>query len=270
MQRYLFVCLLICCSTLSSIYAYAETKPYDGQIINVVYSSRWAPFSYHLDNHSVSGILPVLLDKILTEKMGMKVNSYAEPWARAQESAKQGRYDAIFTAVTPERKLYFVANKYDLFSLDWRAFVSQESPLFENTKPDQDILTDKKLQYVVVNGDGSSEQILKSYNLPYTSLTSAQQCLGLIAFGRKDVFLHSYLVGETLLHKMNLNNKVKALRKTYKSVGFKLLISKNSSYNQALLNELDKQLALMIESGELKQIREQVENEQLLKALNLN
>jgi len=69
---------------------------------------------------------------------------------------------------------------------------------------------------------------------------------------------------------MNLNNKVKALRKTYKSVGFKLLISKNSSYNQALLNELDKQLALMIESGELKQIREQVENEQLLKALNLN
>ncbi|CAH0536076.1 substrate-binding periplasmic protein [Vibrio marisflavi] len=270
MQRYLFVSLLILCSTLLPHTAYSSSTSFKGKTISVVYSSRWAPFSYHLENHAVSGILPVLLSKILTEKMGMEVNSYAEPWARAQESAKQGRYDAIFTAITPEREHYFLANKYDLFSLDWRAFVSQESPLFENIKPDQDILKNKKLQYVVVNGDGSSEQILKNYDLPYTSLTSAQQCLGLIAFGRKDVFLHSYLVGETLLHKMNLNNKVKALRKTYKSVGFKLLLSRKSSYDQALLDELDKHLAQMIESGELQQLREQVENEQLLKALDLN
>ncbi|MGF1720912.1 transporter substrate-binding domain-containing protein [Vibrio kyushuensis] len=231
--------------------------------ITVSYSDNWAPYSY-LNNDVPEGILVRMMNELLGTRLNYQVDSIVQPWARAQQTALEGRADAIFTAITPERTKSYQPSKEALFYLDWRIFVSVNSSKYDEMTNSDSPLDIKNLRFIIVNGDSTSEKILSEQGVPYIQVSTIQQCLKMLQFDRADAFLHSNLVGKVGVLQLELTKEIVPLKGSYGSIPFVFLLSNNSKVHPKINNELDTLVKNLKDSGEFQKISSQIEAEVLL------
>lgn len=234
--------------------------------IIIGYAENWAPYSYIAEDGTPRGILVELMEKILHEKLKIKIIHQIIPWKQAQVLTQTGVYDAIITNPTSERLKTMIASK-TLYHLEWRLFISKSHRDFDTIQQMNDPLSNSDYNYLSVLGDQTTETFYKRNNVSYDIVKSVQEAVTMLDSGRSPLLLHSKLTTLYALYHFSLHDKIAMHTKSYSMVPFHLLISKKSQYKEGLLSEVNHMIDNLNNSKELQKIIEEIEDKEITRAL---
>jgi len=245
--------------SLLSNYLFASTVP-KKNFITIAYAQNWKPYSYKDKNAKMQGILVEIVDKLLRDKLKMRVDHVGLPWKRAQKSVSTGLMDALITVPTIDRLKYSQSTTNDLYNLKWRIFVSKRSKKFSKIMSMKDPLDSEKFTYISLLGDKTSENLYKQKNKKYSLVKNINNAIKMLAIGRADIFIHSQMVMTENLNNLKLDDDVKMHPKEYVKIPFTLLISKKSKYRDSLTKKVDEIVNDMKKNNEYKSLIKEIEN----------
>jgi|GEM_PF-1686210 len=214
-------------------------EPKYNNTLSIVYAHNWKPYSYKDENGVMRGILIDLANEVLVKKLNMKIKHIGQPWKRAQNSVKDGVYDALITAPSKERLEYLISTKNELYSLQWRVFVSKKSKYYDEIINMKDPLKSNKFSFISLLGDKTSEAFYKEEKLNFLQVQNIDNAIKMLAIGRTDIFIHSKAIMLANLNRLNLNEKVQIHDKEYKKIPFTFLLSKKSKTHEDILPRID-------------------------------
>lgn len=226
------------------------------------YAENWAPYSYIDEDGTPRGILIELMEKILREKLNLKVIHQIIPWKQAQVLTQTGIYDAVITNPTPERLKTMLASKV-LYHLEWRLFISKSNRNFERIQQMSDPLESTDFNYLSVLGDQTTETFYKKNHLNFDTAKSIQEAVNMLDSGRAPLLLHSKLTTLYALYHFSLHDKVAMHPKNYAMIPFHLLISKKSRYKDELLSKVNQVIDSMNNSKELEKFIDEIEDKEI-------
>lgn len=128
----------------------------------VAYNDDYAPYSF-VEDGSIRGILPEVLDKLLETAPELKVESVALPWRRVQAEVKAGLADAFCTFASEERRQYTYFHQVPVVSLQPHLFFAADSPMrktIEGMTRREDLM---RLRLIDLKGNNWAEQNLKDF-----------------------------------------------------------------------------------------------------------
>lgn len=258
--------LLLLIFTFFSVPLYAHHLHDRNATVIIGYAENWAPYSYVADDGTPRGILVELMEKIIKEKLKLKVIHQVIPWKQAQALTQTGVYDAIITNPTPERLETMIASKA-LYHLEWRLFISKSHRDFDRIQSMEDPLTNSALHYLSVLGDQTTELFYKKNNLDYETVKSIQEAVNMLDSGRSPLLLHSKLTTLYALYHFSLHDKIAMHTKSYSMIPFHLLISKKSRYKEGLVSEVNQVIDSMNNSKELEKAIDDIEEKEIARVL---
>lgn len=234
--------------------------------IVIGYAENWAPYSYVAEDGTPRGILVELMEKIIREKLKLKVIHQIIPWKQAQVLTQTGVYDAIVTNPTQERLETMVASKV-LYHLEWRLFISKSHRDFDKIQEMSDPLNSQGYNYLSVLGDQTTETFYKKNNLSYDIVKSVQEAVNMLDSGRSPLLLHSKLTTLYALYHFSLHDQIAMHSKSYSMIPFHLLISKKSRYKEGLLFEVNQIIDNLTSTKELEKIVDEIEDKEITRVL---
>ncbi|MGB0468018.1 MAG: transporter substrate-binding domain-containing protein, partial [Pontibacterium sp.] len=125
-MKYMQYAVMAVCGFLVSLPLQA-----DHEVLDVVYSDQWPPYSYSNEQGQPDGILVHLVDRLLGQQLKIPLKHHILPWKRAQKLVEQGHFDAMMAVPTPDRLLYAERTQSVLYQFKVQAFVSKRSPRAE-------------------------------------------------------------------------------------------------------------------------------------------
>lgn len=225
-------------------------------VLTITYGSQYKPFAWG-KNSVAYGIQRDFVEKILVEKMGIKVNHEVYPWKRCQIYVKEGIKDGFFTVPTPERSEYTINSSIPFYETHFVMHTSRQNPKIERLKTVKslmDLESMPDIKHVHMLGSGWHENALKKMKVVYTSVDASAIPL-MLKFQRADVYIEQsemfrYQAKEKGILKEILTMKEPSIRK----LGWHLFISKKSK-NIALMPKINNMLEKLKISGELEKIK---------------
>lgn len=221
----------------------ADTK------LKIAYNSDWPPYSMGAAN-SVHGILPDLIEEIISKKVGVEVEAVGYPWARVQHLVKSGYVDGFVTVPTKARLNYALSSNEIAYSVEMRAAVQTGSDAEKTiaAKPSPETL--RSYRYCDIRANGWGKAYADKYAIQPVVASKVVSCLLMIQQGRVDVTLQSTVVAERAMRANGLEQDLTILPTVFGEMAFTFLLSKKSTFGQAFLDRFDKAVAEMKESGE--------------------
>jgi len=234
-----------------------DKKSLENQTIKVVYANKWKPYSYG-NGTAVKGILVDIVDEILSKQLKLNVEHIGQPWKRAQKSVRAGLMDAMITAPTVDRLSYSISSANEIYSLQWRAFVSKKSPSYEKVMKMNEPLDDRSLYFISLLGDRTSEYFYEQNRIEYKSVQNISNAIQMLDRGRVDIFIHSRIIMNENLNKLGLKDSVSMHKKKYKTIPFTFLVSKKLPWSKELASKIDKAVNNMKENDTYEKMIEEI------------
>jgi len=218
-------------------------------VIKINYGTSYPPLSF-MEQDSVQGVLPALMDNIIAQNMSYQVIHSAKAWKRAQQEVWNGMADALITAVNPERLKYSYQSDKPVFRLTFRPFTKVNSPAamaLENNPPISQL---KNFRFCDVHGNLWGKRFYEKHNIAFHTTRSFETCLRLLTVGRTDIVIHSDHILSTIIHKNDWDNQIKAHPQVMpESPEFYFLLSKKSKLSRNFLAQFDLTLMRMRNDG---------------------
>lgn len=226
------------------------------RLLRIAYNSDWPPYSYGEDQ--VRGILPMLLEAVIHDKMGVSVQHYGFPWKRVQKYVKEGKMDAFFTYPSSERLEYAVRSRNVVYLIEMKAFVRKGSAVQQALKEDPGIDEIRRHRVCVMLGDGWSKSFYARHGIDYLSGKDTQNCLDQVAGDRADIFIHAEASVLRHVALAGLEDEIVMLSHVYDTVPLTLLVSRRSEFQGDFVKRFDEQLTRMKEQGEYDELLERL------------
>lgn len=207
----------------------ARSARADNHALAMSYYDRWAPYSQG-DQYSATGILPALIDAIVTDGMGIAVTHVAAPWKRAQKLVEEGRLDGFVTEPTPERLRYTRRSRSVVYRLDMRAFVVADGAAQALITSDGSLDTLRRLSGCELLGNGWGARFARDNRLRQTTAPDLGLCLRQLAAGRFDYLIQPRA---SILHRLRqtpIDVRIVPAGPVYGRMGFALMIGKYSRF----------------------------------------
>jgi polar amino acid transport system substrate-binding protein len=219
----------------------------------MAYNSDWPPFSSGTGN-SVDGILPDLLQYLLSKRMGLSTTHRGYPWKRAQHTVKMGKLDALVTVPTSQRLEWSLSSRSVVYLVEMQAVVKRGSKAEQilSTNPRAAALADFRVCDILGNGWGL--HFMETNGIRYNTVSDTSRCLDMISKGRMDVTVGSIAVLSQKIREMALDSDLRILPKTYGSMGFTLLVSKKTPGATDFLKKFDDLITEMKTDGSLSRL----------------
>ncbi len=239
-------------------FSYAEPP-----IFKVAYASEWAPISFG-ENDKVKGILPDLIEEIISKRMNIKVVHRGLPWARAQKAVENGVVDAFVTTATEQRLLYSMRSTTNILRVPFQAFTLKGSEVEIELTHGSSIANLGDYLYCDVLGNGWAKAFYNRRNIDYLVTSTLDNCLNMMVANRVDVIIHASPVAQMFIRKLAIDNKINMLPKIYpESPEFPLLLSKKSDFGSVFLQKFDAIVKDMKKSGEFAQLMKKITEQNL-------
>lgn len=192
-------------ATISGQMALADRK----KEIKIAFSS-WPPYEYQDEGKSSKGINLELV-KLTLEKLGYIVKFDIFPWKRAYESAKDGKYDAVFSmGKRPEREIHFHFPSEPLLVTKWLLFFKKGKIVpFKN-----DLKALKGLTIGIANGYNYGETFNNADFFKKESVTNDLQNLKKLAAGHIHAAVCDNINCPILIKENGLNDQIEPYKKT--------------------------------------------------------
>jgi len=151
------------------------------------YDEDYAPYSY-LEAGVMKGIMPDLLDVVMSAAGGPKLEHVGRPWRRAQAEVKAGTADAMVTFASEERRGYALPSKTPVVLLQPHMFYMADSParatIEKATRP-EDLFA---LRLLDLQGNQWAEQNLRIFpNISF--VTALNNVFQMLQLGRGDLHI---------------------------------------------------------------------------------
>ncbi len=213
----------------------------------VSYNDDYAPYSYIDSATSTSrvlGILPDVLDPILSELNGLVLSNVGLPWRRAQMMVQQGLAEALCTFASDERKQYALFHSVPVVQLQphlfFNAYHLRRAEL-ERIKARDEL---KAFYLVDQKGNQWAEQVLKDF--PHVEWTPGHDAIfRMVMATRGDVHISlSPIVTKWRLRKLGILQEIVSIPAPYiaPSVPFHLGIRKDHPRAAEILGHIDEVL----------------------------
>ena len=229
---------------------YAQISAASAQSLKIGYSPDWAPYSIVKDNTTV-GILPALLDEIITRNLDIPLEHVGLPWKRVQSMVKAGSLDALITFPSEARLEYAERSSNVVYNLEYRAFVHKGSAAAKalTAAPGVDAL--KGHTGCIIFGNDWAKNFYAKHAIPFQSAVDVKNCFRLLERDRVDFLIQATAVGMGTIREMEMENAIAALPQIYTGVPFTLLISKKSQFHKTFLPKFDAVIDKMNADGSL-------------------
>ncbi len=229
------------------------------QSLKIAYSPDWAPYSITKDGVT-TGILPALLDELITRQLGVPIDHVGLPWKRGQAQVKAGVLDALITYPSKARLEYTERSASVVYQLESKAFVRKGSKAHTELLANPGIENLKNYRGCVLLGNDWAEKFYKTHSIPYQSAVDVKNCLRLLERGRVDIYIQSAAVALDNIRQLNFQESLVPLPKAYTSLPLVLLISKKSPFYGSFLPKFNALIAEMKADGSLDAFIAKLEN----------
>lgn len=170
----------------------------------MAYDESYAPYSF-VENGEVKGIMPDLLELLLGQIEGLRLEHRAFPWRRTQAEVKAGSADAMCTFASEERLQYAKPSKTPLLVLKPSFFYLANSParaVIESAARREDLFD---LQLLDLAGNQWAEQNLKVFP-KIEFVGSLDSVFKMLTLGRADLHISlSPVVSRWRIRKLGLD-----------------------------------------------------------------
>ncbi|MEH6497187.1 MAG: transporter substrate-binding domain-containing protein [Pseudomonas marincola] len=228
---------LITSSILTSASAIADAP------FKIVYASAWPPYSEG-EGPRVVGILPSLMEELISGKLDIQVEHFGVPWARAQQMVKKGTADAFITAPTAERLTYAYSSAEYVYSVEFNPAVIKGTIIHKRISKGAKIPDDlTKFRFCDVLGNNWAKHYYGKRNITYTIARNAEECVKMIHAGRLDIFIHPSDVTRQAIENCGLGDAFEIFDAVPESPMFTLLLSKKSKFDVSLIKRFDEVLS---------------------------
>ena len=235
-------------------------NPAHGADLRIAYNSDWYPYSYG-ESGEVRGILVELLDRILSDKLGYALTHSGYPWSRVQLYVEKGREDAFFTFPSEQRLDFSMRAETEVFHVESRIFVRQNSTVANTLAQDPDISNIGNVRVCVMLGDNWSENFYRERDIAFEYGRDTLNCLDQVAHDRSDLFMHATASSLAELNQAGISEQVVMLPQVYSSVPLTLLVSRQTEMPQDLLRRFDEVVRQMEADGTLQTLIDDLRNQ---------
>jgi len=242
-----------------AVYVFAPLAAANAQTLKIGYSPDWAPYSITNEKTTV-GILPALLDELITERLGVPIEHVGLPWKRAQAQVKVGVLDALITFPSDTRLEYAERSQSVVYHLESKAFVRKDSATHVALTANPTVENLKNFEGCVMLGNDWGENFYATHSIPYQHAVDAKNCLRLLERGRVDFYIQAVAVGLDNIRQLELEKSIVPLPAAYSSMPFALLISKKSPFYTSLMPKFDAIVEKMKADGSLQELITRLEN----------
>ena len=233
------ICRLIIFTTvlLFSALSQAESKRF-----TLVYANHWSPYSFADKEGEAKGILVDIADYLLGHQLEIPVQHIALPWKRAQSMVRSGKYDALITAPTADRKMYSDSSESVLYKLQWQAYISTLAPNYDQLLTLENPLSVPS-RCIILLGDLTSERIYDKYRQKCLTVKNLTNAVKMLQMGRADLFVHARAIMNQQLQSADIADTITTHPSVLREVAFHLLVNKSSDYAKDLPEKLDQYLS---------------------------
>ncbi|MBT6095227.1 MAG: transporter substrate-binding domain-containing protein [Rhodospirillaceae bacterium] len=218
------------------------------ETIVMSYNADWPPYSFGAGAQT-NGILPELMEEILSQRMGLKVRNVSYPWKRVQSSVKSGTVDAMVTVPTKARLNYTRSSQGIVYQLNMVLAVAATGAARQNLMADPAASTLSRYRVCDILGNGWGKRFFATNNIKPIIATKVVSCLRMTAKGRTDATLQAEAVLRRAISASQLENRLAVIPKPMGTMDFTLLLSKKSAFNAAFIQRFDAELAIMKADG---------------------
>jgi ABC-type amino acid transport substrate-binding protein len=212
----------------------------DDKIIRINYSDAYPPLSYG-QYENVRGVLPELMNTLISEKMGYEIINAGKAWKRAQEEVWKGRADLLITASTPKRLERSYQSQQSVFTLTFRPYTKVGSPAAKALAKTDDISSLGQFRFCDVHGNQWGQRFYSKHKIDFHVTRSFESCLRLLTIGRADIIVHSDHILSEIIKNNGWEQQITAHPYIMpESPKFYLLLSKKSFITPAFLTKFDK------------------------------
>ncbi len=227
--------------------------------ITITYGSQYKPFAWG-KNGVAYGVQKDFVDKILGEKLGIKVIHEVCPWKRCQLYVREGVKDGFFTVSTPERAEYTIKSSIPFYETEFVMHTSKRNRNVEQLKTIKSLKDLEKMhdiEHIHMLGSGWHEKALKNMKNVVTTV-DASTIPSMLTLLRADVYIEQ---SEMFRYQAKVNGvleEILTLDETpIKKLGWHIFIGKNSKY-QSLMPKINEMLEKLQASGELEKIKVEI------------
>ncbi|KAB8033723.1 substrate-binding periplasmic protein [Fluviispira multicolorata] len=237
----------------------AENKIYsaDNNIIKVAFYENFAPYSFK-EGSKTTGIFVDVVNLVLHDMMGYKVEINSFPWGRAQDLVRKGEFNSHITAKTSEREKVLLFQTIEIESSNVALVYSKESKKineFIKISSKQELNNFKMVGYI---GDGwAKEQFNDDKDVKFYRTANLIDVLKLVNDNSADLYVSSNEKSDKYIAKKFAYKNLQFREITFlkpASVKFYFCISKNYPNANKIIMNFDKNFLIAKKSGKMAAI----------------
>ena len=240
-------------SVLCAAWALAGLAPAVANELKLSFNSDWPPYSVGV-GADVHGILPELMREIIEKRMGIRLSNTGAPWKRAQAMVKKGSQDGFVTVATEKRLAFANSSENVVYTLEMRPLVKRQGGAFDKLTRKSGLDTVRTLRVCDILGNGWAERYYAKNKIDYVTASKVRACLRMVEKGRVDVVIQPAATLAAEVKAANLGEELVVMPHVFAQMGFTLLISKESGFNEEFLNKFDATVKAMKEDGSYRKL----------------
>jgi polar amino acid transport system substrate-binding protein len=231
--------------------AKAEPEP-----ITIVYGDSYKPFAWG-SGLDARGIQRDFVQRVLVERMGLRVVHEVLPWRRAQNYVRDGERDGFFTVPTEERAQYTSATAASFYETHFVMHTAKRNPqvmALRRVRTLQDLEGLPELRHIHMLGSGWHETALK-FMPNVTQAVDAARIPSMLVRMRADLYIEQLEMFRFQAQEVGLLEEIVSFPDLpLRKVGWHLFFGKKSKHLH-LLPRIDDELRQMQASGELQRLK---------------
>ncbi len=213
------------------------------------------PFFTQNDNGKMAGFFYEIISEALDKRMEVTVHWRQMPWKRCQEEVRAGRYDAMVTVPTPERRTYCLTHEDPFYLKKMTLFTYVGHPDLDRIRTIRSVRDIKEMGYSVVtySGNGWHDKHISSLGIPSWETSEVHNVWKMIAARRGDLAIE-WPAGAMLgMEKAGVTDKIIDTGIALESMPFHLMIY-NGSGATRILNRFNRTINDMAGDGTMTSI----------------
>lgn len=230
-------CFYIVCAFLLTFSAASAQTTKD---IIAVYAENYPPYSQG-SQQQVTGLLPSVVENILSEKMGLKVTHLGLPWARAQKMIEDGDADVIFAVPTVDRSVFAEGLPFSVIHTDIIPVLKKDPDLKQHFLETRSLSKlSENVAFCQTRGNGWQKKFYYKLQIRTTIVNDLETCIAMIGMGRQDITVLDRRVATMLVRKLKLTDRLYLLEDyVIDGPGMTLMVSRASDfYSRKFMNTL--------------------------------
>jgi polar amino acid transport system substrate-binding protein len=237
------------------IIAWVSPKIIEAENTMAIAYPEFFPFFSKNEEKGVTGFFYEIITEALDHRMGIRTTWTGMPWKRCQEQVYSGRYDAMITVPTKERRLYCDTHPDPFYLKELKVFTYLGHPglgRINAVKTMADIKTGG-FSVITYSGNGWHEKNISSLGIPTLETSLVPNVWKMLAAKRGDLVIEWPVGAAANIEISGVAGKIIETDVSLESMPFHLLISKKSKFNSVLFKFNDV-IKSMLNDGTMQRI----------------